>query len=375
MHNKKSIFTKLVLFFAIVFSFTLFGCSSETSEDVSGNENVQVEEKNNYEGDLKVHFIDVGQGDSILLQQGNATMLIDAGKNDAADSVVSYLKKQNIEKLDYIVGTHPHEDHIGGMDAVIDKFNIGKVYMPKKTANTKTFRDVIKSIKAKNLKITNAKSGSSFNLGQAKCTVLAPNSGEYENTNNYSIVIKVEYGSNSFLFTGDAEALSEKEILKKGYNISSDVLKVGHHGSHSSTCNEFLNKVNPKYAVISLGKRNDYGHPHKETLSKLNSKGIQIYRTDESGTIIATANGKDITFNKNNQNTVKENTSTKQNFKNSEKSYVDSQGKGLIKGNINSKGEKIYHLPGGKYYDKTNAEAWFKTTEEAEKAGFRASKR
>ena len=168
--------------------------------------------------------------------------------------------------------------------------------MPKATSNTKTFRDVVSAIKAKGMKVTAPVVGQTFKVGEATATIMAPNSSGYEDLNNFSIVIRLTFGSNSFMFDGDSEDASENEMLSKGLNISADVLKVGHHGSNSSTTEAFLNKVNPKYAVISCGKGNSYGHPHKTTMDKLKAKGIKVYRTDENGTIVATSDGKNITF-------------------------------------------------------------------------------
>ena len=248
--------------------------------------------------ELKVSFIDVGQADSILIQAPTGeSMLIDAGNNDDSNLVVSYLKKQGIEKLDVVIGTHPHEDHIGGLDAVINAFDIGQIYMPKVSHTTITYEDVLTAIKNKGLKAKAPSPGTTFYIGDAKCTVLAPNSSSYEDLNNYSIVIKLEYRNTSFLFAGDAEDVSEKEMLNKKYNLDADVLKVGHHGSTSSTTAEFLSSVSPKYAVIMVGKDNNYGHPHKEVMDRLKSKKIPVYRTDESGTIVCTTDGKTITFN------------------------------------------------------------------------------
>lgn len=246
---------------------------------------------------LKVHFLDVGQADSILLQCGGSSMLIDAGNNGDAMLVTGYLKKQGITRLDYLIGTHPHEDHIGSLDAVIKSFDIGQIYMPKVTTTTKTFKDVILAIKDKGLTVNTPVPGSGFKLGNAECTIFAPLGSKYDDLNNYSIVIKVVFGKTSFLFTGDAQAVSEDEMISQGYDIKADVLKVGHHGSYSSTSDEFLDKVRPGYAVISCAKVNDYGHPHKETMDKLQNRGIIIYRTDESGTIICTSDGDKISFN------------------------------------------------------------------------------
>lgn len=247
---------------------------------------------------LEVHFLDVGQADSILVKAPGGVMLIDAGNNADADDVVSYLKNQGVSKIDVLVGTHPHEDHIGGLDAVIDTFDVSKIYMPKASTTTKTFEDVLLAIQSKGLKVTTPTAGSSFDLGNVKCIILAPIGNSYEDLNNYSIVLKLEYGQTSFLFTGDAETGSEQEILAAKYDLKADVLKVGHHGSSGSTSPAFLKAVSPKYAVISVGKNNQYGHPDSIILNRLSVYGAEIYRTDESGTIIAISDGKSITFDK-----------------------------------------------------------------------------
>ena len=255
-----------------------------------------IDQSNSVTGILKVHFIDVEQGDSILIQSDDEVMLIDAGTNAKADFVVDYIKKQGIRKIDYLVGTHPHEDHIGGLDSVIENFDIGTIYMPRVTHTTKTFRDVLNAVKEKGLKITSPSAGTTFDLADAKCKVISPNSKNYSSLNDYSIVIKLSYGKNSFLFTGDAEALAENEIIEKGFDLAADVLKVGHHGSNTSNTEEFLKKVNPSYAVISLGEDNKYGHPHKEVMDRLEKREMTIYRTDKNGTIIAESDGESIVF-------------------------------------------------------------------------------
>lgn len=243
---------------------------------------------------LKIHFIDVGQADSILIQDGETGMLIDAGNNADAKTVVNYLKKQGIENLSYVVGTHPHEDHIGALDSVINSFDIEKVLLPNVTSNTNTYKDVLLAIKKKNLKVTVPKPGNTFTLGSSKFTIFAPNSKEYEDLNDYSIVIKLTHGSKSFLLTGDAEKVSESEMLKKNYDLQADVLKIAHHGSQSSTSDKFLKAVSPQYAVISVGKDNKYGHPTQKTLNRLKARKIPVYRTDKNGTIVMTCDGNHI---------------------------------------------------------------------------------
>jgi competence protein ComEC len=250
---------------------------------------------------LSVHFIDVGQADSILVHTpGDHNMLVDAGNNEDAETVTSYLSRQGVKKINILVGTHPHEDHIGGMDAVVQQYQIGQIYMPKASSNTKTFRDVLQAIKDKGLKVSSPVPGSAIALDPTiKVQVLAPNSSQYEDLNNYSIVLKVTYGKTSFLLTGDAERESENEmLLSSAVSPKADLLKVGHHGSSSSTSAAFLKAVAPKYAVISVGKDNDYGHPKSVTLNRLQQAGVTVYRTDLYGTIVAESDGQTIKINK-----------------------------------------------------------------------------
>jgi competence protein ComEC len=250
-------------------------------------------------GKLKVHYIDVGQADSILVQQGNSSMLIDAGNNGDAQVIKNYLDNQGVKSLDAVIGTHVHEDHIGSMDYIVNSFKVGKVFVPKQTSPTKTYKDFVSAVKSKGLNLTVPPVGSTFKIGNATVTILAPNGTGYDDPNDYSIVAKVVFGNTSFLLTGDAEAESESQMLSKGLDLSATVLKVGHHGSKSSTGQSFLNKVNPKYAVISVGKGNSYGHPTQEVMNRLKAKNIPVYRTDESGTVVATSNGTNVSFNVN----------------------------------------------------------------------------
>lgn len=287
--------------------YILFGTDAldEIQKSTAQVASVNMEEKTTVKevaGNLYVYFIDVGQADSILIKTDDAAMLIDAGNNEDGKLLVSYLKSLNIEKLDYVIGTHPHEDHIGGMDDIINNFKINKYMMPDVLTTTKTFEDVLDALAENNLTYTTPKENDVYNLGEASIKIVHVGE-EGTDLNDASIVFKLTYGNNSFLFTGDATSNVEKRILNSNINISCDVLKVAHHGSNYSTTDNFISAVNPKYAVISVGKNNSYKHPSVNTLEKLEKKNIKVYRTDESGTIIFTSNGNDITVQTMNTNT------------------------------------------------------------------------
>lgn len=269
------------------------------SNDGSVSQDVARQIKTYLSSKLNVHFIDVGQADSILILKDNDAMLIDGGNKADADLIINYITSHNIRTLKYVVATHPHEDHIGGLSEVIRTFDVEKVIMPDVIATTQTFEHLLLAISDSDLKITRPVYGDTYELGNAIFEILAPNASSYTNINNYSIVIKLINGSNSFLFTGDAEELSESEMLAKDSGIlKSDVLKIGHHGSDSSTSSAFLNSVSPQYAVITVGKGNDYGHPSENIMNRLADAGAIIYRTDKDGTIVFTSDGNKITVDK-----------------------------------------------------------------------------
>ena len=243
------------------------------------------------EGNLEVYFLDVGQADSILIRNNDDAMLIDAGNNEDGKLLVDYFKKLGITNFSYVVGTHPHEDHICGLDDIINNFNINNIYLPNAITTTKTFSDIIDAMDNNNLMYKVPRIGDVFSLGDAVIEVIYTGT-DTSDLNNTSIVLRLDYGETSFLFTGDATDKTEKLILNK--NIDVDILKVGHHGSKYSTIDEFLNKVNPEYAIISVGIPNSYGHPSNETITKLNNKNIDIYRTDKKGTIVISTDGNNI---------------------------------------------------------------------------------
>jgi len=251
-------------------------------------------------GELIIHYLDLGQADSILLElPNNEIMLIDAGNNSDGQKLVNYLREQGIDTIDYLIGTHPHADHIGGLDDVIENFVIGRIYMPEVIHTTKTFEDVLLAVQRKGKKITPARTGVSIiDDPVLQIYFLSPISNNYKDLNHYSAVVKVDFLDKSFLFTGDAEKINEEEMIEKyGVRLKSHILKVGHHGSNTSTSEEFIEKVVPDYAVISVGKDNSYGHPSALVIQRLQNHGVKIYRTDLQGTIIARSDGQQILFN------------------------------------------------------------------------------
>lgn len=276
----------------LVFLLAAAGCGSYSSTGPLQQKTAQTSE--NTPGRMIVHFLDVGQGDSIFVQLPNGrNMLVDAGPREAGTDVVNYLKKAGVKKIDCLVATHPHEDHIGGMAAVFRRFDVGRVYMPRVSYTTKAYEDLLRAVRAEGLKIDTASAGVEIiNSGGLKAEMIAPNSAAYEEINNYSAVIKLSFGKTVFLLTGDAEERSEQEMLVNGPSLRADVLKVGHHGSYTSTSPEFLNAVKPTYAVISCGAGNDYGYPHAVTLQKL--RGIQLFRTDLNGDVVFETDGESI---------------------------------------------------------------------------------
>ncbi len=246
--------------------------------------------------EMEVHFIDVGQADATLIKCGDQAMLIDTAESSKGTTLQKYLTKQGITKLDYLVLTHPDADHIGGAPVIITKFEIDRVFMSNFAKDNLTYQKLIQALDNKSLKWSTPSVGSTYSLGSAKVTIIAPNK-EYSDPNNASISLLIENGNTSFIFTGDAEEEAENDIAQNGINIEADVYHVGHHGSDTASSEALLDVVKPTYAVISCEEGNSYGHPHAQPLNYLRTRGVLIFRTDEQGSIIATADGEKITWN------------------------------------------------------------------------------
>ncbi len=308
------------------------------------------------EGAMEVHFIDVGQADSILLRTGDESMLVDGGNVGDSSLVVSYLTSLGVEKIDYVVCTHAHEDHVGGLAGALSQFPAGVVYSPVTEYSSNAFDNFVKYTEEQGLSITVPTPGDSWMLGEAEVTVLAPQK-EYSDTNDTSIVLRVDYGEVSFLLTGDAEIPSEKDMLEAGVNLEATVLKVGHHGSSTSTGYQFLREVNPQYAVIQCGVDNDYGHPHDEVLSRLRDADVTLYRNDLQGNIVATTDGKTVTFE----------TMKGENAVTNPTAPSENQGETDYIGNLNS---KVYHDEGCSSLPAEQNQIHFASREEAESEGY-----
>ena len=243
---------------------------------------------------FEMHFIDVGQALSVLVECDGQFMLYDGGNVDDGSLVVSYLQKQGVEHLQYVFCSHAHEDHVGGLAAVMAKFPAGHAYSPVTEGSTKCFNDFVKYTQQQGLQLEAPSVGTVWPLGSATVTLLGPVT-QYSETNNTSLVLRIDYGSTSFLLTGDMEKTAETDLVNSGANLKADVLQVGHHGSSTSTGYLFLNAVLPEMGVISCGTGNKYGHPHEETLSILRDAKVDVYRTDLQGTITIGSDGQNFT--------------------------------------------------------------------------------
>lgn len=303
-NKKKQLLIELIALLIVLIS-SAFGISSISNEEnknetktttIRENQDLfkatssveNVENDLNFDEGLYIYYFDVGQADSSLVISENKTMLIDAGNNEDGKLIVNYLKELGIKKIDALVGTHPHEDHIGGLDDIIDSFEIGNIYMPKVANNTKTFEDVLDSISEKNLSVTAPNIGDKFSVGAANIEILfADNNYSGTSYNDCSIVLNLNYEDQNFLFMADAEKNIESQLTPNKVTV----LKVGHHGSSTSSSYDFIKNISPDAAIISCGENNDYNHPHKETLTTLDKVHSKVYRTDEKGTILIKSAG------------------------------------------------------------------------------------
>ncbi|MDO4300092.1 MAG: ComEC/Rec2 family competence protein [Clostridia bacterium] len=337
-----------ILIFVI---FIINGCSNI----INISENIRVNTDNT------VHFIDVGQGDSILVASDGEYMLVDAGEEDKGDDVVNYIRSLGISNLKYVVATHPHSDHIGGMDDVINAFEVENIIMPDTVTSTKCFENLLDAVEAKKVNSIEAVFGNSFELGDFKCKILGPVNISDEQNNN-SVVIKLNYNNDSILLTGDCSKEEERDIINTGVDISADLLKAGHHGSSTSSTENFIENIKPSSAVISCGKNNDYGHPHKRTMDTFEKNNIKIYRTDTDGTIIADCSGSGITIRTNNGTYDVENVNDDNgNLPSGEKTYI-----------LNIKSKKYHKIDcgGARNISDANKNEFTGTIEELKEEGY-----
>lgn len=311
---KRKITTKLLtVYLALVLTF-LCSCSDKpvvnsssvpTDNPIVSSTNAPTDSPTNatvlasgLDDEISVTVLDVGQGDSIFVElPDEECMLIDSGESEYGNSVTNYIRTSGYDKIDYLIATHPHADHIGGMREVVSSFDIGKVYMPRATANTKTYENLLNAIDQKGLTINTAKAGVNIlSEDNLDIDIIAPNSSGYEDINNYSAVVKITYGDVKFLFMGDAETESENEITA---DVSADFIKIGHHGSSSSSSENFVRRVGAKYAAVSVAEENDYNHPVEEIINRWRDSGAQVLMTKDVGNIVAQSDGKNLTVNGN----------------------------------------------------------------------------
>ncbi len=289
--NKKLIYIIVALVLAVASGL---GFNLEEIESMLNSTPAYAEQQNGF----SVHFIDVGQGDCTLVMSGGQSLLIDAGENGHETEVLNYLRSMNIKKLNYIIATHQHSDHIGGIPEVLEEFEADNIIMPRltkaQTPTNSTYTAFLKAVQNSKAKVISAKPGLTYTLGDASFEILGPVTNDCEDINSMSAVTKITYGETSFLVTGDAEKDEELEIIENGADLDCDVLRVGHHGSSTSSSREFLEAVTPEVCVISCGANNDYGHPHDKALKRISYQTDEVYRTDICGSIVMISDGENI---------------------------------------------------------------------------------
>ena len=361
---KKGLWQRFAAFAAAVaLALGLAACDASAvvpggSADVVPNPSASAAAENTVDAPLEVHFIDVGQALSVLVECDGKFMLYDGGNVDDGSLVVSYLQNQGVEQLEYVFCSHAHEDHVGGLAAALAYFPAYHVYSPVTEASTKCFKDFVKYTQQQGLQVEVPTVGTMWPLGGATVTMLGP-VAQYSDTNDTSIVLRIDYGSTSFLLTGDMEKTAETDLVNSGANLKADVLQVGHHGSSTSTGYAFLNAVLPEMGVISCGVNNKYGHPHEETLSILRDAGVDVYRTDLQGTITIGSDGQNYTVG------------TEHFAADSQLNPTDpaasSTAQQVYIGNVNS---KKFHLPSCPNLPAEKNQIVFSSYEEAVEAGY-----
>lgn len=312
--RKKLLSTVITVVILIIASVLGIDVSNILETDSYNNQNqtettVSEQETTNVEGSLVVTMIDVEQADCFLYEQNGKYALIDCGEASTADEVIDFLKKKGITKLDYLFGTHPHSDHMGGMYKIVTNIEIGTIIIPEvdESKVTSTWYEILdeelETVYVKGQKETPkynveySKEGATYKLGDATISILEQFTEYKSDLNNYSAIMKISFGDIDIITTGDAETVVEKELLNSGKDIDAEILKVGHHGSDTSTSDEFLKAISPDIALISAGVGNKHDHPKKSTMDKFKTSDIEVYRTDESGTVVITVTANDITFN------------------------------------------------------------------------------
>lgn len=296
----KALLAIIILVLVIIVETVITSDKQQEPEQPNISNSQTQEQPTEVTGELKLHMIDVGQADSFLFVKGDKVALVDCGTRSTGKDAVEYIKSLGITRIDYVFGTHPHDDHMGGMYDIITNFEIGKIIIPQVKEGQVTanwYIKLMKQIVEKNYEVEYSKTGNEYSLGDAKIQIVWQSELEQDNVNNYSNIIKVCLGDMDVLMTGDAETEIEEEVLRSGVQIDAEILKVGHHGSDTSSSDIFLDDVNPDYGLISCKVGNKYEHPTKDTIEKLQQREVEVYRTDECGTVIATITPSGVTFN------------------------------------------------------------------------------
>ena len=296
----KALLAIIILVLVIIVETVITSDKQQEPEQPNISNSQTQEQPTEVTGELKLHMIDVGQADSFLFVKGDEVALVDCGTRSTGKDAVEYIKSLGITRIDYVFGTHPHDDHMGGMYDIITNFEIGKIIIPQVKEGQVTanwYIKLMRQIVEKNYEVEYSKTGNEYSLGDAKIQIVWQSELEQDNVNNYSNIIKVCLGDMDVLMTGDAETEIEEEVLRSGVQIDAEILKVGHHGSDTSSSDIFLDDVNPDYGLISCKVGNKYEHPTKDTMEKLQQREVEVYRTDECGTVIATITPSGVTFN------------------------------------------------------------------------------